>query len=364
MGIKCSIVGLPNVGKSTLFNSLTAAGIPAENYPFCTIEPNVGIVSVPDARLEAISQIVQPQRTVDAVVEFVDIAGLVRGASKGEGLGNQFLAHIRETDAVAHVVRCFASDDVSHVSGNLEPIGDIETVNTELLLADLETAQRSFEKAVRQAKTNEKDALAWRDLLQRVLTELEAERPVRDIGLQAHEKALLQSLQLITAKPLMYVANVAEDGLQKNPLRDRVVEFAEGEGTGAITICAAFEAALAELPDEEQRMFLAELNLEAPGLNRMIQAAYDLLDLQTFYTTTGSREVRAWTVRKGTSAYEAAGQIHADFQQGFIRAEVIPVEKFIAFNGEQGAKEAGEMRLEGKDYLVAEGDVIHFRFNV
>ena len=364
MGIKCGIVGLPNVGKSTLFNALTAAEIPAENYPFCTIEPNVGVVSVPDERLEAIARIVQPQRTVHAVVEFVDIAGLVRGASEGEGLGNQFLAHIRETDAVAHVVCCFASDDVAHVSVELDPVHDIETVNTELLLADLETAQRSFEKAVRQAKTNEKDALAWRDLLQRVLTELEAGCPVRDIGLQAHERAPLENLQLITAKPLMYVANVDEAGLQGNPLRDRILEFAEAEGTPVITICAAFEAAVAELPAEDQRVFLAEVGLETPGLNRMIRAAYDLLDLQTFYTTTGSKEVRAWTVRRGASAYEAAGQIHTDFQQGFIRAEVIPVDRFIALDGEQGAKEAGEMRLEGRDYRVAEGDVIHFRFNV
>ena len=363
MGIKCSIVGLPNVGKSTLFNSLTTAGIPAENYPFCTIEPNVGIVSVPDARLEAISQIVQPQRTVHTVVEFVDIAGLVRGASKGEGLGNQFLAHIREADAVAHVVRCFASDDVSHVSGNLDPIGDIGTVNTELLLADLETAQRSFEKAVKQAKTNEKDALAWRNLLQQVITELEAGRPVRDIELQTHERRLLQSLQFITAKPLMYVANLDETTPQNNPHLNLVLDFAKREDIPVVTISAAFEADLVQLPIDEQSAFLEETGLKEPGLNRMIRAAYNLLELQTFYTA-GPQEARAWTVRKGSSAYDAAGEIHTDFQRGFIRAEVISFDAFINRQGEQGAKAAGEARLEGREYIVAEGDVIHFRFNV
>ena len=363
MGIKCSIVGLPNVGKSTLFNSLTTAGIPAENYPFCTIEPNVGIVSVPDARLEAISQIVQPQRTVHTVVEFVDIAGLVRGASKGEGLGNQFLAHIRETDAVAHVVRCFASDDVSHVSGNLDPIGDIETVNTELLLADLETAQRSFEKAVKQAKTNEKGALAWRNLLQQVITELEAGRPVRDIELQPHERTLLQSLQFITAKPLMYVANLDETTPQNNRHLNLVLDFAKREDVPVVTISAAFEADLVQLPIDEQGAFLEETGLKEPGLNRMIRAAYNLLELQTFYTA-GPQEARAWTIRKGSSAYDAAGEIHTDFQRGFIRAEVISFDTFINRQGEQGAKAAGEARLEGREYIVAEGDVIHFRFNV
>lgn len=363
MGIKCGIVGLPNVGKSTLFNALTAAEIPAENYPFCTIDPNVGVVGVRDQRLQAIAEIVQPQHTVPAVVEFVDIAGLVRGASEGEGLGNQFLAHIRETDAVAHVVRCFASEDITHVAGELDPVRDIEIVNTELLLADLQTTQRSFEKAERQAKTNEKEALAWRDLLQRVLGELEAGRPVRDVLLQAHETAAIKSLQLITAKPLMYVANVDETGLEDNPLLDRVLEFADREGTPVVTICAAFEAVLVQLPPEEQSGFLAEVGLAEPGLNRMIRAAYDLLGLQTFYTA-GPKEARAWTVPKGATAYAAAGQIHTDFQRGFIRAEVIPVDTFIARRGEQGAREAGEMRLEGKDYVVAEGDVIHFRFNV
>ena len=363
MGIKCGIVGLPNVGKSTLFNALTAAEIPAENYPFCTIDPNVGVVTVPDARLEAIAQIVQPEHTVRTLVEFVDIAGLVQGASKGEGLGNQFLAHIRETDAVAHLVRCFASEDIAHVSGKLDPIGDIEVVNTELLLADLETVQRGFEKADRQAKNNEKEALAWRDILKRVLTELEAGRPVREMTLEAHERKALKNLQLITAKPLMYVANVNETGLENNPYLDRVLEFAEGEGVPVVTICAAFEAALVQLPAEERSAFLAELGLEEPGLDRMIRAAYGLLELQTFYTA-GPKEVRAWTVRRGASAYDAAGEIHTDFQRGFIRAAVIPFEAFIAGKGEQGAREAGEMRLEGKDYVVAEGDVIHFRFNV
>ena len=363
MDIKCGIVGLPNVGKSTLFNALTAAEIPAENYPFCTIDPNVGVVTVPDEKLEAIAEIVNPKNTVQTIIEFVDIAGLVEGASKGEGLGNQFLAHVRETDAIAHLVRCFVDENISHVSGTLDPINDIEIINTELLLADLETVQKSFEKADRQAKTNEKDALIWRDLLKRVLIWLEEGRPVRELTLETNEAKSLKALQLITAKPLMYVANLDETGSQNNPYLKLVLDLAEQEDVPVVIISAAFEAELVQLPKDEQNAFLEEINLKEPGLNRMIRAAYTLLKLQTFYTA-GPQEVRAWTIRKGSSAYDAAGEIHTDFQRGFIRAEVISFETFIEQQGEHGAKKTGEMRLEGKDYILLEGDVVHFRFNV
>ena len=363
MDIKCGIVGLPNVGKSTLFNALTASEVPAENYPFCTIDSNAGIVDVPDPRLLAVAEIVQPKRVVPAIVEFVDIAGLVKGASTGEGLGNRFLGHVRETHAIAHLVRCFPGDDIAHVSGQIDPLEDIEVINTELLLADLESVERALDKAVRQAKTNEKDAVIWRDLLQRVQAALEAGTPARAMEFQPRENALLDGVHLMTAKPVMYIANLAEGGLEDNPYRESVRAYAEAEGAPMVAICAALEAELAQLDPAEQEEFLRELGFSEPGLNRVIAAAYELLGLQTFYTAN-PREARAWTVPRGASAYDAAGEIHTDFQKGFIRAEVIPYDRFIARRGEQGAKDVGEMRLEGKEYLVADGDVIYFRFNV
>jgi GTP-binding protein YchF len=363
VGIKCGIVGLPNVGKSTLFNALTAAEIPAENYPFCTIEPNVGIVTVPDPRLQALADIVKPEKIVPTVVEFVDIAGLVAGASTGEGLGNQFLAHIRETDAIAHLVRCFEDDDITHVAGRVDPLSDIEIIDTELMLADLETAQKSLQKAERNAKTNEKSALAQRDLLRRVTETLGEGVPIRSMQLSAEEKRALRDLHLITEKPVMYIANVAEGEWTDNPHVGKIEALAQSQGAQVVAVCAGIEAELARLEPDEREEFLADLGLAEPGLNRVIRAAYELLGLKTFFTA-GPKEVRAWTVHRDATAPEAAGAIHTDFRKGFIRAEVIGFDAYIARRGEAGAREAGELRLEGKQYVVAEGDVVHFRFNV
>jgi hypothetical protein len=363
MGIKCGIVGLPNVGKSTLFNALTASRIPAENYPFCTIDPNVGIVSVPDPRLDALAAIVKPEKIVPTVIEFVDIAGLVKGASEGEGLGNQFLAHIRETHAIAHLVRCFEDDDITHVAGRVDPLDDIDTIDTELMLADLESVQKSLDKAERNAKTNEKSAVARRDLLRKIAAGLGEGRPVRDIELAAAERDGLRELNLITAKPVMYIANVAEDELEGNARAAAVEQLGASRGAEVVVISAGIEAELAQLDHAEQLEFLRSLGLEEPGLHRVIRSAYRLLGLKTFFTA-GPKEVRAWTVPSRATAPEAAGAIHTDFQKGFIRAEVIGYEQYIARRGEQGAREAGEFRLEGKTYVVQEGDVVHFRFNV
>ena len=364
MGIKCGIVGLPNVGKSTLFNALTAAEIPAENYPFCTIDPNVGVVTVPDPKLDAIAGIVKPEKVVPTVVEFVDIAGLVEGASQGQGLGNQFLAHIRETHAIAHLVRCFVNDDVIHVAGKINPLHDIEIIDTELMLADLDTVQKVFQRADRAAKTNEKAAVARRDELQKLLTALENGQPARTVKLDEHEgPEILKELHLITAKPVMYIANVAEDATEDNPLVAPVRKLAAEQGAELVVISCALEAELAQLNEADRGEFLASLGLKEPGLNRVIRAAYKLLGLKTFYTA-GPKEARAWTVRHDATAPQAAGAIHTDFERGFIRAEVIGYDAYIARRGEAGAREAGELRLEGKTYVVQEGDVVHFRFNV
>ena len=364
MSLKCGIVGLPNVGKSTLFNALTKSGIAAENYPFCTIEPNVGIVEVPDPRLARIAQIAKPQKVIPAVVEFVDIAGLVAGASKGEGLGNKFLANIRETDAIAHVVRCFEDPNVIHVANRVDPVADIDTINTELALADLETVSRQLQKNVKVAKTGgDKEAQRLVAALQKAETALDAGRPVRSVDWSKEELAVIRPLFLLTMKPTLYVANVAEHGFAGNPLLDRIEARARQEGAPVVAICAALEAQIADMGDEDKKVFLADAGLEEPGLSRLARATYALLGLQTYFTA-GPKEVRAWTVIQGATAPQAAGVIHTDFERGFIRAEVAGYDDFVAHGGEQGAKEAGKLRVEGKDYVVRDGDVMHFRFNV
>lgn len=363
MGIKCGIVGLPNVGKSTLFNALTKAGIAAANFPFCTIEPNVGVVPVPDPRLQALSDIVNPQKVIPTAVEFVDIAGLVAGASKGEGLGNKFLAHIREVDAITHVVRCFEHTDIIHVAGKVDPIADIETIDTELALADLDSVEKALNRAERAAKANDKEAVAKKPVLQKLAAGLNEGKSARSLGLDEEEKALVRDLFLLTLKPLMYIANVREDGFENNPHLDAVRARAVTEGAEVVPVCAAIEEELSQLDDADRDEFLTDLGLEEPGLNRVIRAGYKLLNLQTYFTA-GVKEVRAWTIKRGFTAPQAAGVIHTDFERGFIRAETIAYEDYLSCNGEQGAKDAGRMRSEGRDYLVNDADVLLFRFNV